>query len=396
MFRLRRLAFPALACLTLLGSGCLPGVAWLPDSSGFIYIDGGNNRPTRVIHFNLATKQSRVLIEKAEESVQPGLSPDGKRIAVAKHTQPRDQPHTVQVVIYDDGGKELARSKEFVWKQPSPKGGDIRMPPALYWSPHGDRIVVFCDNTTGLYDVKAQTLQVIAETMIVNIAGTPILPDKSGFLAVHGKVQGAKGEKSAAYALIDWQGKVRELKTPADLFPYGKKGPLENEELLFMTMFLAPPMHSSRWDKGVAEITFSGNTLTIDTGKLEVSLKKADLVEIGSKKIPAVKLGPGRFLHSRYPLGPGVEVRTVLLEKKKDDKTIRLLPQQQVELLLPGQKEPKLLVADAELVVATPSPNGEWLALRCAPHQGGKERLPERLLVINRKGEVIEAGVPAK
>ena len=44
---LRRGAFAALACLTLLGSGCLPGVAWLPDSSGFIYMTGGDNMVTR-------------------------------------------------------------------------------------------------------------------------------------------------------------------------------------------------------------------------------------------------------------------------------------------------------------------------------------------------------------
>jgi hypothetical protein len=394
----RRGVFLALACLTLLGSGCLPGVAWLPDSSGFIYIDTSGDKFTRVVHFDLATKQSRVLIEKTEETVQPGLSPDGKRIAVARYNAPKDQPRTLQVVILDAKGKELTRSKEFAWKEAPAKGSSqiIELAPALYWSPQGDKIVVYCDSTAGLYDVKAQALQVLADTIIVNIAGTPILPDRSGFLALRHKTQDGKAEKLPVYALIDWQGNATDLKTPEDIFPSDDMGGLVY--MVYATMFFAPPMHSSRWDKNVAAITFSGNTLTIDTGKREVSLKKADLVETDDgKKLAVVKLGAKRYLHSRYPLGPGVEVRTVIVEPKKGNGTIRILPaQQQVELLVPGPQEPKVLVPDAAMVIATPSPNGEWLALRCLLLQEGDQEVPDRLLVINRKGEVIEAGVPAK
>jgi hypothetical protein len=389
---LRRGAFAVLACLTLLGSGCLPGVVWLPDSSGFLYIDGTGDKFTRVVHFNLATKQSRVLIEKTEETVQPGLSPDGKRIAVARYTAPKGEKRTLQVVILDDKGKELSRSKDFAWKEAPPKGNfQVKMPPALYWSPHGDKVIVYCDMTAGLYDVKAQTMQVLDETVVINIAGTPILPDKSGFLAMRGKIQEMDSKQIPVYALVDWQGKTTEWKIPAEVLPRDDKAG-GNEDLMFMTMFFVPPLYSSRWDRGVAEVTFSGNTLAIDTVKKEVSLKKTALVETGDgKKAPVVKLGEGRFLHSRYPLGPGVEVRTVLLERKKDEKTFGFLPKLQVELLVPGQKDPKVL-ADAEMVVATPSPNGEWLALRCSRED--RKTAPDRILVINRKGEIVEVGAP--
>jgi hypothetical protein len=386
---LRRGAFAALACVTLLGSGCLPGVVWLPDSSGFIYVARDGKKLTRLVHFDVATKKARTLAEKIDETAQPALSPDGKRIAVAKYTREKDKPRTLQVVLLDAQGKEVSRSKEFEWKAAPAKGmTDVEVPPALYWSPQGDKIVVYCETQSGLYDVKTETMNKLPDTIIVNIAGTPILPDKSGILGMIGK--GEREKKIPVYALIDWQGKVKEIKNPPDLFPKEKQN-LENEEIFFLTMLLAPPMHSSRWDKGVAEITFSGNTVRIDTVKMEVGMTKADQVKTTEGKlIRAVKLGEGRYLHSKYDLGNGVTVRTVILEKKKDDKSFRLLPQQQVELLLPGQKEPKVLVEDTEMVTATPSPNGEWLVLRCVPHEEGNAPPPERILLISRKGEVTE------
>src|SRR5437879_3110974 len=91
--QLRPWLFLALAFLTFGISGC---VVWLPDSSGFIYITGDKGKIGRVVHFDLATKKSRVLMEKIEGVLQPGLSPDGKQIAVAKYYKPKDKPSTLQ------------------------------------------------------------------------------------------------------------------------------------------------------------------------------------------------------------------------------------------------------------------------------------------------------------
>src|SRR5262249_46790632 len=155
------------------------------------------------------------------------------------------------------------------------------------------------------------------------------------------------------------------------IFPEKKDGPGGDGDTEFITMILIPPLHASRWDRGVAEVVFSGNTLRIDTVKLEVSLKKAAPIKNEEgKTVHAIKTPDGKYIHSRYALGTDVEVRTLVLPKKEGDKSFRLIPGQQVELLLPG-KEPRVLVPDAEMVIATPSPNGEWLALRCFPHKEG-------------------------
>jgi hypothetical protein len=382
---LRRLRLLVLACIPLAASGCLPGVAWLPDSSGFIYVAfGEQNELTRLVHYDLAAKKTRVLVGKIDKTGQPALSPDGKRLAVAKYLNGERDPSTLQVVIYDLQGKELVRSQEFDWRAKPTSKYYIRdgSPPALYWSPKGHHVVVISDMTTGLFDVKQGAMKVYSDTIIVCIAGSPIRPDGAGFLTI--TEQRPDDKKESWYAFIDWQGKVKKLGMPPELphppVKQAQRGQVKPEDMLKDVITAAttgpvPSLRHSRWDKEVAEIFFSGNTLRIDTGKAEVSLKRGD----------PVKAADGSEIDGRYPLGPDTELRTVFPVQKKDEKRASVLPQQRVELVLPGQKEPKVLVRASEVVTVTPSPNGEWLAVRCFSFNG-----KEHLLLVNRKGEVIE------
>ena len=119
--RCRRLVFLTLVGLTCGVSGCLPAaVVWLPDSSGFIYVASHKTQLTRLVHFDLATKTARARREIALDG-QPGLGPDGKRIAVANYSgggparpdgkdgekERKPVPSTLQVILYDSQGKEL-------------------------------------------------------------------------------------------------------------------------------------------------------------------------------------------------------------------------------------------------------------------------------------------------
>src|SRR5262245_22533350 len=72
-----RLVIVALAAVA---SGCVNGVGWLPDSSGFVY---ATDRQQLVL-FDLKTKSSEVLVANTGTNTYwPAVSPDGKRIAVA-------------------------------------------------------------------------------------------------------------------------------------------------------------------------------------------------------------------------------------------------------------------------------------------------------------------------
>jgi hypothetical protein len=68
-----------LGILVACTAGCYPGVAWLPDSSGFLY-----QGPGGITHYDLKTGKARVLIQDGKNTTQlPAVTPDGKRIAVA-------------------------------------------------------------------------------------------------------------------------------------------------------------------------------------------------------------------------------------------------------------------------------------------------------------------------
>ena len=44
-------------------SGCYPGIAWLPDSSGFVYTSCQDDRYA-LEHYDLATGENRILVER--------------------------------------------------------------------------------------------------------------------------------------------------------------------------------------------------------------------------------------------------------------------------------------------------------------------------------------------
>ena len=65
----------------LAGTGCVPGVAWAPDSSGFYFTARDN---TRLVYFDMKTARQRTVVENiGGKTFWPAVSPDGKRVAVA-------------------------------------------------------------------------------------------------------------------------------------------------------------------------------------------------------------------------------------------------------------------------------------------------------------------------
>jgi hypothetical protein len=109
------------------------------------------------------------------------------------------------------------------------------------------------------------------------------------------------------------------------------------------------------------------------------------------KGVPTALAGDA-LVHCRYPHGKDVELRTVRLPKDKEKKQDSPLPLLRLELLLAGQ-QPKVLVSGIEAMTATPSPDGEWVALRCPlPKENPMAPQKERMLLVNRKGEVVEVG----
>jgi hypothetical protein len=74
------LARLAIVGLAVLASGCVNGVGWLPNASGFVY----PTNKCQLVLFDLKTKAAKVLVaDTGTNTYWPAVSPNGKRIAVA-------------------------------------------------------------------------------------------------------------------------------------------------------------------------------------------------------------------------------------------------------------------------------------------------------------------------
>jgi hypothetical protein len=130
--RIRPVATAFALLLAAVGSGCEPGLVWLPDWSGFVFTSGWEG--SQKLHlYDLKSKQDRILVADSDTSTGwPGVSPDGKwvamarfpvrtRVSVSKGPPGSGEPEkelsrrsaTMQLMIYDLGGKEVHRSPCF-------------------------------------------------------------------------------------------------------------------------------------------------------------------------------------------------------------------------------------------------------------------------------------------
>src|SRR5262245_61151427 len=159
-----RLLLAAAVLALTTGTGCVPDVAWLPDSSGIIYTatdwpGSGPNAPKRpngrLVHYDLAKKTPRVVAETGTDTIQPALSPDGKRVAVARMTWEKGNAPTLQVVVYDLSGKEVQRSKSFEWGDAPRSEVGFERYPQLFWAPRGNKVLVSAYKHSSICDLDA-------------------------------------------------------------------------------------------------------------------------------------------------------------------------------------------------------------------------------------------------
>jgi hypothetical protein len=258
----------------------------------------------------------------------------------------------------------------------------------LFWAPRSDKLLVYADYTTGIYDLGSGRLVRLNPTAPWVFESTPILPDGKGFLAVHmGRPHREPGDE-LEIQVVTWDGRA----TP--LTPGKSERPLQGQEDRPPLMGFAPVLISSRWEGGRATARWSHVRLEVHPAKHQVSFGQVE---------PGLA-ADGKVIQHRYQFPPeGAEVRLVELEPARRDELMEQffvypLYWARVEVRRPGEAEPRIVVARTDRCVLHPSPDGRLVAVRCALQVDEKDsygrlragRLRRDLiLVIDRHGEVV-------
>jgi hypothetical protein len=328
------------------GCGGAPGVTWRADSSGFLYTDKGG---TRVVAFDLKTKTSRPLVTDAEtKTLLPGLSPDGKQVAVARLEYPWKGKPRLQVRIYNSDGKQEKRSSWFD-RNDEPDKLDKVGPVSLSW-PAGDRIVLFADDLC-IYDVAKDRLIEVKNVQPWYPGTSTLRPDGKGCFGWR-----ASGRDDVELVFLDWDGAVR---------PLGKLGDQKVQGVPFL----------AGWEGDVALLMLNGVILEADTAKgtLKASLRKLPVI-VTEGQLEACHIFPDRLravcVYS-HQVGAGTSKETRRTVEAQD-----LVSASRSILLKECNVYPFL----------HPSPDGKTVVIGYTPYEVKKE---PGLLVVGADGKVV-------
>jgi hypothetical protein len=246
--------------LALLPVGCIESVAWLPDSSGFLYTTGRSTCTLRL--FDVSKNEDRLLVEDTKTATfLPAISADGKRIAVARIVRDKGVPDSLQLIFYDLAGKETGRSKMLRLLRPGPKVDEQKLVACyLYWDHGGNRILVsdMSEDTplTSVYDVKNDRFKVLEGAFASAFGGTPFRPDGKGFLVA----KPAKG-RSLRFAFVDWDGVEQPI--AMDVKALDKDDDHARREMVIL-----PWLYDSSWKADIARVQRGSFGIQVDTASL--------------------------------------------------------------------------------------------------------------------------------
>jgi len=365
-----------IALVSIACAGCFPQITWLPDSSGFIYtvcVDG-----QRLMHFDLATKKQHILVADTQcQTLRPAVSPDGKRIAVARITHAEKKPDTWQVLLYDLAGK-LVRSST-VFTEPGFVEGEARYkhPTEVFWGPANTIVINELGYSTfktvtnpkfvrgiGVYDLEKDQMLLFPGHNVISFGGTPFRPDGKGFIVVGSPAKNDKN-KNGQLSLMDKQGNSK---------PIAINPPLTKADD-FGAFILGSVFCDSFWQGNTAAVTAMDYRLQIDTDKLEATFH--------SDPVDSPK--PKESILIRVAFSNGRQAVQIVSWSEQIGKSQNLFSR--LEVFDTHQKKARVLSENADGAVLFPSPNRKYIAVRWVP--GGKEP-PDSIWLIDEDGKIVD------
>lgn len=331
-------------CLLLAGSGCVESpAAWLPDSSGFLFVRTEKSGRQTVHHYDLAKKaQRQVSVLDGEIASDLAIHPKGESFALITRGE---KGHAL--TILNLAGAKQHSSEILNFKPHRPIGI------TLHWFPTGDRLWLGHEHGHAWYDWRKKTLEIKeGEVACPAFLGSPFRPDGSGYVIHH---------RTAGYSLLDLEGWERRLKGHLDLWA-GMKDPGN----------IVPRME---WHKHLMKVKVPGGPgLVVDTDKGTSSPGELD-----PRIAKAFDLsGKGPTLVDLVPLA-GEEVALAILKKEPRKSSFQVVSHRF------GENKQKTLIAATEGALLLPSPDRKHALVYNEKADGERA-----LLVVGQDGEVLD------
>lgn len=256
-------------------SACTP--EWLSDYSGFLFVKGDGS----IALYDMKTKKAKVLIPRGKlpQWIRPSLSPDGKKIALARLSQAKDKTLTLRILLYDLKGKQLRASAPLKLGHPVPRIDDfIKTIGACYWSPDGKRIVTALPAVPliATYETAKQSFRLYRQTLpatmlpnagIFSLHVSPITPDSKGFLAI-------KSSPDYAKVQLGYYGWDEKKPQPIAMTPELKKASLTRDKAAGV---VRPP----RWEFGKLVFHWNRGRILINPKTRKTTFKRdADMASL--------------------------------------------------------------------------------------------------------------------
>jgi hypothetical protein len=350
---------PALGVLTLT-AGCVPhDLVWLPDSSGFVYTVG--EHPNQLWVYDVAKREHRrVVKDTGGNTIVPGVSPDGKQIAVAE-LDLYEKDGYFRVIIFDLNGKELHRSEWAECPETSFRGENkATRATAIYWDTKGEKLIISMplrDGWTAIYDVANKRTRIVDGHPYV-FATTPVSPDGKGFLVLDGGADVKEGKeiRRPQLGFVDWDGKTKGIQLES------KSNPNKTIPLIYSRC-------ASHWEGNCAVLASNDLRFNIDCERLKATWEEKGPVD-GSDDL---------FQQHSFP--DGATIRPFVIK----DKLGQLL-NTGIELSGAGANKGRKVFENKDYAYwLSPSPNKKLVAVWCFGYVG----TADKVLVINSAGEVL-------
>lgn len=353
-------------------TGCVPQITWLPDSSGFVYTAARDGQ--RLVHFDLATNKQQVLVSDTEcQTARAAVSPDGKRIAVARINHLENIRDQWQVLVFDLKGNLVQKSG--VFSEEGLVEGETRLGQTseLFWGP-GNIIVInnLAISTVGsfsnignatrmaIYDLEKDRMVIHPGRYVPAFGGTPFRPDGQSFIVAAFPHKGEK--KKNRLSLMDQRGNSKRIAVPTT----------DSDDPFALVLYAG--LCDSSWHGNVATSMAMGHRIKIDTDKLEASYH-SDPPDPADSKEAVIR---------RHVFANGRKaVQFVALTKEvfTDDD-----PKPRFEVFDIEQKKAAVLIENGPSGFMFPSPNAKYVAVRWL---AGRIEPSESIWVIDQEGKIV-------